>query len=320
MSVTNMSDLMAVKGSNGDVLGKLLYFSLASVQIERDKLSETCTSLDIPYASGNRKNKSADAFRSATGDIYQRVVEGGHIYKVYCRDNQRDAGIISRELVKETLGSDTNKYAKLANIQFDKDSERFEYSNVAYDPHVDPYALCERAGELFKLYQQCAGRKQIEGITDTYLDMMEAIKISIHGRLYFVPRVHMAMLNIFEDFIESINTYNRNQTALTVNSMYVLDNAKQRDKMAAEFYNHIRKEIELYQERAEHFIVSDCQSIAIMDRWVLKIADLEEKKRHYEALLHKELDDLNGEFCTLRMFSQELQLKARNLQNTKKCA
>ena len=94
----------------------------------------------------------------------------------------------------------------------------------------------------------------------------------------------------------------------------------QRDKMAAEFYRHIRKEIELYQERAEHFIVSDSQSIAIMDRWVLKIAALEQKKRHYEELLQKELDELNGEFSTLRMFSQELQLKTSRLSAAKKCA
>ncbi|WP_333813812.1 DUF6744 family protein [Muricomes intestini] len=320
MSITNMSDLMAVKGDSGDVLGKFLYFSLASVQVERNRLTELCQSLGIPYAGGNRKNKSGDAFRSATGDLYQRVVDGRHIYKVYCRDNQREAGIISRELVKETLGAETNKYVKLANIQFDRETEHFGYGNVAYDPHVDPYALCQRAEELYEIYKLCAGRKQIEGIADTYLDMMDAIKISIHGRLYFVPKTHMAMLNIFEDFIEALNIHNRNTTPLTVNSMYVLDDQKQRDKMAAEFYNHIRKEIELYQERAEHFIVSNCQSVAVMDRWVLKIAALEEKKRHYEELLHKELDELNGEFSTLRMFSQELQIKTRRLQSMKKCA
>lgn len=313
MSITNMSDLMAVKGDNGEVLGKLLYFSLAGVQVERDTLAEICESLAIPYAGVRRKNKAGDAFRSATGDLYERVVDSGHIYKIYCRDNHSSADIVSRELVKETLGMDTNRYTKLANIQFDRDRECFEYNNVSYDPHVDPYTLCERAAELFEVYKRCAGRKQIEGIAENWLDMMEAIKISIYGRIYFVPKSHMAELNIFEDFVEALSANNRNATLLTVNSMYVLDDQKQRDKMAAEFYTHIRKEIELYQERAEHFITADCQSVAIMDRWVLKIAGLEEKKRHYEELLQKELDDLNGEFSTLRMFSQELQIKARKL-------
>ena len=320
MSITNMSDLMAVKGDGGDVLGKLLYFSLGSVQVERDTLSEICRSLNIQYSGAKRKNSSSDAFRSATGDLYERIVHGGHIYKIYCRDNHGNGDIISRELVKETLGADTNRYSKLANIHYDKSQDSFDFGNTQYDPHVDPYTMCERARELFEVYKRCAGRKQIEGIADDYLDMMEAIKISIHGRMYFIPRNHMALLNIFEDFIEALNTHNRNKTPLTVNSMYVLDDQKQRDKMAAEFHNHIRKEIELYQERAEHFIVGDCQSVAIMDRWVLKISALEEKKRHYEELLQKELDELNGEFSTLRMFSQELQIKAQKLQTLKKCA
>jgi hypothetical protein len=318
MAITKMSDLMAVKGDSGEVLGKLLYFSLGSIQIERDKLADICDSMSIRYSASKRKNSSCDAFRSATGDLYERIVESGRIYKVFCRDNHGSDNIISRELVKETLGTDTNRYTKLANIQYDKDIDRFDYGNVEYDPHVDPYMLCEKAGELFEVYRRCANRKQIEGIIEDYLDMMEAIKINIHGRLYFVPRTNMALLDIFEDFIETLGVHNHNKTPLTVNSMYVLDDQKQRDKMAAEFYNHIRKEIELYQERAEHFIISDSQSVAIMDRWVLKIAALEEKKRHYEDLLQKDLDELNSEFSTLRMFSQELQIKARRLETLKK--
>ena len=191
---------------------------------------------------------------------------------------------------------------------------------MEYDPHVDPYEFCAQAENLFEIYKICAGRKQIEGILLDYLDGMEAIKISIHGRLYFVPRTHMTEVAIFEDFVEALNQNNRNETPLTVNSMYVIDDQKQRDKMASEFYNHIRKEIEMYQERAEHFIASDCQSVAIMNRWILKIEGLEEKKRHYEELLQKELDELGTEFSTLRMFAQELQLKARRLESSKKLA
>ena len=320
MSITNMSDLIAVKDGSGEVLGKLLYFSLGNVQIERDRLTDICTSLGVPYSPSKRKNSAGDAFRSATGDIYERVVDGGHVYKIFCRDNHGDANVISRELLKETLGEDTNRYSKLANIQYNRVNDQFEYYNVQYDPHVAPYQLCDRARDLFEVYKRCAARKQIEGITDDFLEQMQAIKISVHGRLYFVPRSHMTMLDIFEDFIETLGTHNRNKTPLTANSMYVLDDQKQRDKMAAEFYQHIRKEIELYQERAEHFITSGSQSTAVMDRWVLKIAALEEKKRHYEGLLQKDLNELNEEFTTLKMFSQELQIRTRRLQAQKQQA
>ena len=60
-------------GEKQNMLGKLLYFSLPSILVEKDKLSELCDSMGIYYAGGNRLSVS-DAFRSATGDIRERVV------------------------------------------------------------------------------------------------------------------------------------------------------------------------------------------------------------------------------------------------------
>lgn len=42
-----------------------------------------------------------------------------------------------------------------------------------------------------------------------------------------------------------------------------------------------------------------------MDRWVLKIQALEEKKRHYESVLHRELYGWDDKFATLKFMSQE---------------
>ena len=51
-----------------------------------------------------------------------------------------------------------------------------------------------------------------------------------------------------------------------------------------------------------------------MDRWVLKIQGLEEKKKHYEQVLRRELDGLDDEFSTLKFLAQELQVRAQNLR------
>ena len=51
-----------------------------------------------------------------------------------------------------------------------------------------------------------------------------------------------------------------------------------------------------------------------MDRWVLKIRGLEEKKKHYEQVLRRELDGLDDEFSTLKLLSQELQMRAQNIR------
>lgn len=52
-----------------------------------------------------------------------------------------------------------------------------------------------------------------------------------------------------------------------------------------------------------------------MDRWVLKVQVLEEKKRHYEEVLQRELDGLDDEFSVLKLLSQELQIRANGIRS-----
>ena len=142
--------------------------------------------------------------------------------------------------------------------------------------------------------------------------------MSIAGHMYFVPRTHMEKVDIFEDFLTLLGGLNRNGTPLTVNSLYVIDDAKQRDKMAEEFYTAVKKEILEYQNKCDYFIKSGSNSPAVMDRWVLKVQALEERKRHYEEVLRQELNGLDDEFSTLKFLAQELQLRANSIRFQKK--
>ena len=313
----NWKDIIgAASGDEAHVLGKFLYFSLANVLVDKSDLGELCDSiLGIPYTGGNRVS-ATDAFRSATGDIHNRIKarrDGDlNIYEIYCRDNKHDATKLSRELVKETLNQHTNQYQKLANIYLDRADQSFGYGDFANDEDVDALDLCRRAENLFELYQKCANRKQVETICQRYLRCMEATKVNINGHLYFVPRHTMEKVTAFESFIEELNERSRNDKPLTVNSFYIIDDAKQRNKMTEEFYTAVKKEIAEYQEKADYLIKSGSRSPAVLERWVAKIATLEEKKRHYEKILRRELDGLDDEFGGL--FSQELTIRARGLR------
>ena len=304
-------------GSGKNMLGKFLYFSLPSVLVEKDSLAELCDGMGMPYAGAKRLSVS-DAFRSATGDIRERIVvkRGGRqkIYSIYCRDNEHAAGILSRELVKETLNQHTNQYEKLANIHFDKEDLSFGYGDVIYDEDVDAAAFCRRAEDLFELYQRCANRRQIETICVNFLRSLEATKVTGNGHNYFVPRHSMAKVDVFEDFIDALNDLNKNDSFLTANSFYIIDDAKQRDKMTDEFYSSVKKEIADYQERTDYLINNGCASPSVLERWVNKISTLEVKKRHYEEILRRELDGLDDEFETLKFLSQELSIRARGLR------
>ena len=313
-NITNFQDILgAANGDKTSVLGKFLYFSLANILVEKEALAQLCEDLSIPY-SGSKRISVSDAFRSATGDIKDRITVKNpgahHIYAVYCRDNVHTEDVYSRELVKETLNQRTNQYEKLANIFYDRRDNRFGYDNIGFDADIDPLNYCRRAEELFELYQVCANRRQIETICLSYLRMLEATKVSSTGHLYFIPRQHMDKVDTFETFIEQLSDMNQNNNALSVNSFYIIDDEKQRSKMAEEFYNAVKKEITEYQERCDYFIKSNCQSPAVMERWVLKVRGLEERKRHYEEILRRELNGLDEEFSTLKLLSQELQVRA----------
>ena len=173
----------AASGDSQNMLGKLLYFSLPSVLVDKDDLRQLCADMNIPYAGGNRLSVS-DAFRSATGDVRDRIISEEYgerlIYQIYCRDNRRISdSVISRELVKETMHQETNQYEKLANISYDKDSQIFSYDNLAYDSQIDAMGYCRRAEELFELYQRCANRRQVETICSQYNSSREAASVIV---------------------------------------------------------------------------------------------------------------------------------------------
>ena len=105
-----IQDFAAVQNDGNGVLGKVLYYSLSNILIDKEKFGELCASIGFPYQPA-RRTALADAFRSATGDIYERLVmktdSGPQIFKIYCQDNKAPHGTISRELIKETVYEDT---------------------------------------------------------------------------------------------------------------------------------------------------------------------------------------------------------------------
>ena len=195
------------------------------------------------------------------------------------------------------------------NIVLDKESEIITLEDAAYNPIVDSQPYFDQVQESFQLYRRCVNRRQMDTVLGKMLDDMEAVKIQSRGGMYFVPRQHMARIDVFEDFLETMNEHALSENQVDVNSMYVVDNERQREKMSHEFYVALKKEIETYQERASHLINTGCESPAIMARWVSKICELGEKRRRYEDLFQRQISEVDGEFNTLQGFARELQVR-----------
>ncbi len=328
MSVT-MENFMAIKtddGTSAEVLGKYMYYSLPNLVVKVSRVKDICQQIEFPVEV-NDKISITDAYRSATGSIYDRIVETVNdekkVTRIYCRDNKKtEDTIISRELVEETLDDTTNTYKKLANFVLNKESRIMELSDVDYSSDRDIRGYFRQAEELFELYQDCLGNRSIETLAEKYIARMRAISISARGHHYFVPKAYMHDIQLLEDFMdlvgkENLYTYpdsRRDSKYISMNSMYVADDEKQRGKMAREFYLDMSREIEEYQKRIGKLIQKGNTSQKILDRWELKIQSLEMKKREYESILKKDLSGVDEEFTMLNDLCNQFRMGVKSTQ------
>ena len=231
------------------------------------------------------------------------------------RNNKReDAKFLYRELVKETLQSRSNEYTKLANIIFDKENEIVTYENVVYDADIDVIKYCEQAVELYYKFCDCYNTAQVDSVIQDMISRMQANKISIHGNLYFIPNQYLQMLDILEDYIDALAKYNLNSGLVMANSMFFVDDEKQRSKMTEEFYINYKRDIDMYSQKIQNFIDNGCDSKAVIERWINKVKSLQAKKAIYENVLKRQLDDLDNDFALLKMQSNELAVRKNDNQ------
>ena len=311
--MSNMENFIAVQEKTDGIIGKFLYYSTSNILIERSKFIEIGQSFGLPKYKPAKDSKSG-IYRTATTAIKDRIQvkdgNGTQEYRIYCRDNKKeDTTHIYRELVKETMNSRTNEYKKLANIIFDKETETIYCDNKVYDVDVNVQEYCRRAMELYERLCTCYTTDHVESVIQDQLDRMQANKISIHGNLYFIPNPYLPLLNILEDYIDAISKHNLNDGLVMSNSMFVVDDERQRQKMTEEFYANYKRDIEFYQQRVQHFIDSGCDSKAVIGRWIQKIQDLQQKKKIYEDVLKRQLDALNSDYAMLQMQSEELRIR-----------
>lgn len=257
-------------------------------------------------------------FKSGIMTIMDIECENGDVFTVFCDkpDDALRAGTVLTNLrVSQRPGKDD------PNRRFNT-LESYRVASAAYNPIADALPYFDQVQESFQLYRRCVNRRQMDTVLGKMLDDMEAVKVQSRGGMYFVPRQHMAKIDIFEDFLETMNEHALSENQVDVNSMYVVDNERQREKMAHEFYVALKKEIETYQERASHLINTGCESPTIMARWVSKIRELGEKRRRYEALFQRQISEVDGEFNTLQGFARELQVRIdhAHLKPLRSCA
>ncbi len=237
----SMENLMVVPENAGGIIGKFFYYSLANILIPKEQFIRVGMDFGLPKFKPAKESK-AGAYRNATTALKERIEvkdsAGTRVYRIYCRDNKKeDAAHIYRELVKETLNVRTNEYKKLANIVFDKKTETMFSEDESYDPDVDVAVYSQQALTLYERYCTCYTLDHVDSVIQDQLDRLQANKISIHGNLYFIPNPYLQKLNMLEDYIDAISQYNLGGGLVMSNSMFVVDDDRQRQKMTKSVFS-----------------------------------------------------------------------------------
>ena len=292
MEANNLMVVNSTDGQSSEILGKFLYYSFPRLLINKKEFKELVERYGFP-ASKREKHSAIDAFRCATTDVKDRIVE-------------------------ETVNEETNDYRKLANVQLDRNSGDIFVTDVDCFTRRDVDGYCDKVKELYKLYLDSVGNRQIETVADKYISSLNAIKISARGYHFFIPKQYMGYIDDFEDFMEELSGMNlyaptnkATRKEISINSMYVADDEKQRKKMATEFYLYMQKQIQDYQDKIEKLIKAGSQSNAILTRWLNRVSTLEDKKYDYEVILKQRLNDMDSEFECLRTLCDEYKLRVR---------
>lgn len=293
-----------------ELLGKIIYFNLSNIFIDREILSTLCGEYEIPYTNGGRVS-GTDAFRSATSSVSDRVaveVEGQQlICRVFFRENRRSATQLSKELVLEIPGHDSNHYIKLANLCFNQENQTVRNDNIVDAPCVDVQAYCALATERFERYKRCASRKKIETICTNYLHQIQATKLGSTAHIYFVPWTRAKEVERFVGFVRALRRNNEDGAAFEIYSFPLLKNDEMQRLISAAFCECLLKELQDCTNRVRYLIDSDSRSPVIMERWKRKIEYLERKRKEYEELLHTKMGSLDSAFDQLNALSKELQ-------------
>lgn len=205
-NTVNLSEIMTTASDGEGVLGKIVFYGLGGIMIDREEFERLRAACQFS-APTNFRSTPADAFRSATGDLHDRLVRGTQIYKVYCRDNRQRRHTISRELVLEEVDSTTNMYTKLANIVLDKESEIITLEDAAYNPIVDSQPYFDQVQESFQLVPAAASTAGRWIPCSQNAGRHGGRQDTVTRGMYFVPRQHMARIDVFEDFLETMNEH-----------------------------------------------------------------------------------------------------------------
>ena len=279
------------------ILGHLLYFSLADLQVAQAPFNAACRRLG--YVPRQKDNSAGyQSLWKLLSGMTQTAARKGKSYRFSYRQTS-DPSLF--ELTEESL----NRTRILARISYDKELSTFDILYLE-EPSLPVEGFIQKTEKAFYRLKGFANTKNAEYVAESYLDSLMATKLNVHGRLYFIPYPFLSKIPAFFSFIEFLDQEKRSKPPLTHNCLPVLDCPLQRQRIAKDFQHSFEEKAHHCIQTAAYLLDSNSPSLIIRLRWYDKISNLLERLHIYESILGGHFSALEETAVKLRMLQKEL--------------
>lgn len=338
---TNMNLVGVKDGNNTNIIGKLVYYTIGRALVRDERIKDILQACGIDENMLQGKFTNIHAFKTATKalEIKKRNRDLGdgrnEMYRIRILDNEKeeDGDVIVREIKKEIIREKQNEMIHLGNFYFNRIVEKGNSEEpdplrhkcpVSYDIRAgasnelnfDLDAECNKTVDLYEYAKFCYNENRIVNFIDSYVKCeLDASPVSIHGKLYFVPRYKNDELAKLEQFIVMIDDENELDGNINFASIPVMSEDKYIREYTKEFYAMAEQEIETYQKRFAHFIEQEQASEKIINAWIDKVSKFINKKAKYEDVFKQSLNNLDDDIQIINRQIRELTIRAEKKRN-----
>lgn len=326
VSINSLNNIVAVKeDSNTNIIGRLMYFMIGKAFIPSDMIKQIVTQCGIGEDLLASKFVNTHAFKSATKSLEKRrkCVDGKgrlHLYRIRVLDNQKEADgkVLVREIKKETIKEKMNPMVNLGNFIYNKEADTLtvklnpvtiKNEIEVIDNCMDLKEECQKILDLFELAKTCYNENRLVTFVENFImEQLDASPINVHGKLFFIPKYKEAELAKLEMFMQMIEQENLiREGTITFAAIPVMSEEKYIKEYSKEFYASLQEELDILMTRFDHFITKKgTASEKVISVWLEKYNKLMEKKKSYEELFKRKLDNLNEDIDLVDMQVKEL--------------
>ncbi|MCT4662822.1 MAG: hypothetical protein N4A40_13245 [Tissierellales bacterium] len=227
------------------IIGFLCYYTIGKLNIEADKLKDILNKSGIDQTIIVKKHSDTQAFKRASSSIRGNF-KG---YKLKMLDNKKEGNIISREIMKETPDNKNNIITSIGNVVYNKAERSMSYNiNKGLGLNDDLQEITNRVEKSIEIFQQeksGLNEDRISNIVDKYMkNILDASRVEIHGKLWFVPAYKIDQLEKIEDLFKRLDRSVISSSYTEIMSLPIPEEEKYIERYSREFITDISIELQ----------------------------------------------------------------------------